>query len=695
MDRNPPHLTHASQTLTAVALVILVAGMLSWMSRTLAVEVVAVAVAVAGACGWSRPLKLIPWIGLGMLLAGFFVLKWFFWPADPRNPELSLGQILAEFLLMAQAVQFVVKRKDRPLGPVFLLLGVGALLGAGLTRVNFFQNAIYQTAVLLFVFLLALYSALGRSRLRGSEEARSGLRATLLGLMLLVTGAGSVAGSMFVHTNWRDIESFLNQRVRMRNTWLPESSLSSIGFQRRKQSTLGSADLRKAGGTERIALRITGTTTPQYLRGGVFDKLEPDGTQGEFHWLTGANPKKLPATKLIPGNLPPLQPGERSFVLRGGSAPLRQILELWPEVESETLFTELNTSAFAAPVDSVRVDEHEVVEAADVPPGQGYRLFGSASPMATAITPEKREQLTEVPALLQGLLDEISAKVFTDKMSPLEKIAAVKQYFMTNYQYSLQVEVPAGRGAIEYFLKDKPPAYCEYFASATVLLLRKQGIPARYVYGYSGGHEYNHLGRYWIIRQKHAHAWTEAYLEGEGWQVVETTPAAGLPHSEVAPHVSHLWDNLLLKMRMVRALLSRGGGKATLQAAWILFSALFTTLPGMGVTAILSLIVWRILRSIWRKDERAGEVVSPGVIELRKLLAQVERRLMRRQLTRAAAETLNQFAQRLQQAALQEPSLQPVAEWYLEYAATRYGSEFDADQVFKLRNAAKALALLA
>jgi hypothetical protein len=43
-------------------------------------------------------------------------------------------------------------------------------------------------------------------------------------------------------------------------------------------------------------------------------------------------------------------------------------------------------------------------------------------------------------------------------------------------------------------------------------MLRSQGIPARMVVGYHGG-EYNNLGGYYHVRQKHAHAWVEAYLE--------------------------------------------------------------------------------------------------------------------------------------------------------------------------------------
>ena len=69
--------------------------------------------------------------------------------------------------------------------------------------------------------------------------------------------------------------------------------------------------------------------------------------------------------------------------------------------------------------------------------------------------------------------------------------------------------------------------HCEYFATAMVLMLRSQGIPARFVTGFLGG-ENNRLG-YYIVRQSNAHAWVEAYLPDSGWTVFDPTPPAGRP----------------------------------------------------------------------------------------------------------------------------------------------------------------------
>ncbi|NLX98678.1 MAG: DUF3488 domain-containing transglutaminase family protein [Rhodopirellula sp.] len=65
---------------------------------------------------------------------------------------------------------------------------------------------------------------------------------------------------------------------------------------------------------------------------------------------------------------------------------------------------------------------------------------------------------------------------------------------------------------IEDFVTNHPAGHCEYFASALVLMLRSQGVPARMVVGYKTD-EWNQFGGFFQVRQLHAHTWVEAYLE--------------------------------------------------------------------------------------------------------------------------------------------------------------------------------------
>jgi hypothetical protein len=77
------------------------------------------------------------------------------------------------------------------------------------------------------------------------------------------------------------------------------------------------------------------------------------------------------------------------------------------------------------------------------------------------------------------------------------------------------------------------------------MLMRAAGVPARVVTGYQGG-EWNPIGGYLIVRQSHAHAWSEIWLPGRGWVRVDPTaavapervergPDAALPEGEPVP----------------------------------------------------------------------------------------------------------------------------------------------------------------
>ena len=118
---------------------------------------------------------------------------------------------------------------------------------------------------------------------------------------------------------------------------------------------------------------------------------------------------------------------------------------------------------------------------------------------------------------LKKMADEIVAKVATkDRISHVMALeshlrnANVYHYEtdFTKIQSQRQLHVDP----IEDFISNHRTGHCEYFASALALMLRTQGIPSRLVVGYLGG-EYNEFGKYYTVREEHAHAWVEAYLE--------------------------------------------------------------------------------------------------------------------------------------------------------------------------------------
>ena len=103
-------------------------------------------------------------------------------------------------------------------------------------------------------------------------------------------------------------------------------------------------------------------------------------------------------------------------------------------------------------------------------------------------------------------------------------IDAVLTWFnREDFFYSLET-APLGLHGADEFLFDLRVGYCEYYASAFVVLMRAAGIPARIVTGYQGGF-WQASDEYLLIRQSDAHAWAEVWLEGRGWTRVDPTAA--------------------------------------------------------------------------------------------------------------------------------------------------------------------------
>ncbi|MBV1880517.1 MAG: DUF3488 domain-containing protein [Pseudomonadales bacterium] len=77
---------------------------------------------------------------------------------------------------------------------------------------------------------------------------------------------------------------------------------------------------------------------------------------------------------------------------------------------------------------------------------------------------------------------------------------------------------------VDRFLFESRRGFCAHYAGAFVFMMRAVGIPARVVAGYQGG-EINPLGRYVLVHQFDAHAWTEVWLGPKGWVRVDPTAA--------------------------------------------------------------------------------------------------------------------------------------------------------------------------
>ena len=126
----------------------------------------------------------------------------------------------------------------------------------------------------------------------------------------------------------------------------------------------------------------------------------------------------------------------------------------------------------------------------------------------------------QIPTHLPKEIESLSKKLC--KKDAEETIKNILNYFKNNFKYSSK-RLPTSKNPLKEFLKIKR-GNCEFFSSATALILRTCGIPSRLVAGYKGG-EYNDIGKYYRVSQKDAHVWVEAFVKKRGWIRIDPTPA--------------------------------------------------------------------------------------------------------------------------------------------------------------------------
>jgi len=127
-----------------------------------------------------------------------------------------------------------------------------------------------------------------------------------------------------------------------------------------------------------------------------------------------------------------------------------------------------------------------------------------------------------VPKEEQAVINEVMRTngIFGD--TPEETLENIERFF-AGFNYTLdQKNRTAGGSYLADFLNNTRSGHCEYFATATVLMLRNAGIAARYRTGFMLD-EYDSFENALLARKRDAHAWVAAYI-GDRWIDVDTTP---------------------------------------------------------------------------------------------------------------------------------------------------------------------------
>lgn len=253
---------------------------------------------------------------------------------------------------------------------------------------------------------------------------------------------------------------------------------------------------------------------------------------------------------------------------------------------------------------------------------------------AAQLAPPQEADL-KFPQNLSPVLSKLVEDLQLTTRSPDEAIQAVTRYFNDNFRYSTY-QKDAPKDPVQDFLLKSHSGHCEYFATATVLLLRAAGIPSRYATGYSV-QEFSPLEKTYIVRSKHAHAWAVAFVDG-AWRDVDTTPSSWFDaekNESGLRTVTDLWSWLVFKVSGL--VWSDQKGRFTYYILWI-------------AVPIVIIFVWRLYikkRVVLRKKKQKPEALMAPQKGTDSEFYAIESELARRGLERQKWEPLGMWIDRI------------------------------------------------
>jgi transglutaminase-like putative cysteine protease len=135
------------------------------------------------------------------------------------------------------------------------------------------------------------------------------------------------------------------------------------------------------------------------------------------------------------------------------------------------------------------------------------------------------EKYLQLPPEFSPQIIELAEEITADQDNPYDKALVITRYLRTNIAYADVIpEVPRNQDPLEWMLFENKQAFCLYYASAEVLMLRSLDIPARLAVGFAEGEQ---VENQYTVRKLDAHAWPEVYFPGLGW--VEFEPTGSQP----------------------------------------------------------------------------------------------------------------------------------------------------------------------
>jgi hypothetical protein len=179
---------------------------------------------------------------------------------------------------------------------------------------------------------------------------------------------------------------------------------------------------------------------------------------------------------------------------------------------------------------------------------------------------DRRAALLEIPAD-HGPIVALAERTLAGSPRDRRLLRSMERLLDERCDYSTDIADPGDLPPVVAFMETSRRGHCELFASAAVVMLRSLGVPARIAVGFRGGERDPGSGAY-RFRGTDAHAWVEAYLDGEGWVTFDPTPGAetaAATADEVAEEAPTMSTSLT---SWLDGVFGEGGLRDALRDAW-------------------------------------------------------------------------------------------------------------------------------
>jgi len=216
----------------------------------------------------------------------------------------------------------------------------------------------------------------------------------------------------------------------------------------------------------------------------------------------------------------------------------------------------------------------------------------------------------EIPKQERATIAEIARQLnLGAEISERKKLEIIANFFREQFGYSMEItprhlDRTGQRTPLGQFLTVAKSGHCEYFATATVLLLRQAGLPARYATGYLVDEAARH-GNTYLVRERDGHAWAMVFRKDKGiWEEFDTTPPSpdrgdNLETSEWES-ISDFFSNLKYRF-----------------ASWRWSKTSYSRYLSWLLIPLILYLVWRIFSKRTRRQDgeapaERGQPVWPG-----------------------------------------------------------------------------------